>query len=158
MRMKRNKQMDILNRMDLLLLETFDSNIDVKIKKSSKRNSFESIFKINGKDYYFTANYDNNENIWIIDFYLTDKHIDSITGTGDQMKVFSGVIKSMKIFLELHKPKAICYFAIEKSRQRLYDRFTKHIEKMGYIFYDHWDVIYPRFVNVKGKGYFFFRR
>jgi len=57
---------------------------------------------------------------------------EDILGTGNAVQVFSTIIKILKKFVKKYRPHSFHFYGKEKSRQKLYDRFAKMIEKEGF--------------------------
>ena len=141
---------DIIEHIDLLLNEVFDSTTHVRMYKNDSIYKFD--FTIKGINYDFIAYYNyvnttrypetetiENDKIeyWTIEFGIVGHHdydkSYGITGAGNAVLVFSAVAKCFEMFINKEKPKIVFFSADEKSRVRLYDRFAKIItSKMPY--------------------------
>lgn len=85
-------------------------------------------FKLNGKKYSFRFYQYKNKNDMINDFDGRD----DITGTGNQLKVFSTVIEILKDFIKKENPYEIYFSAKEPSRKKLYSHILKKSNIEGY--------------------------
>jgi hypothetical protein len=85
-------------------------------------------FDVNGIPYEFFAEGDDD---WSIAFGIKNSHGYNekfgVTGTGNQMRVFSAIVQCFNIFLKAKKPRIFWFEAEEASRKKLYDRFAKMI-------------------------------
>ena len=128
--------MDILEQIDLVLNEIFDTNIPVKLIAFDRYDRVIYNFKIVDRMYNFIANFKDSNiggGFWNIEFGLSDAHSYKskygITGEGNSIKVFSAVAKCFGKFVHKVNPDIICFTADEKNRVKLYDRFIKLIVK-----------------------------
>ena len=140
------------------LNELFDT--DVEIEKSESLDFCTYTFKVDEKWYQMemTKDYDH----WSLLFMDQLGRI-SITGdTGIQAaKVFSGVVKSVKMFVRNMNPKILYFTAKESSRKKLYDKFAEMIEKQTKMKQVKHDVLIKSFtekMNIKEKLYLFWAK
>lgn len=92
----------------------------------------EGRFTIAGKEYIisFIREYPLPKNIWTVEFVMTQdrsnrvKSTIDITGTGDAYAVFSTIHAIIKDFIEMENPSYLIFYAMEPSRQKLYDRIV----------------------------------
>jgi hypothetical protein len=125
--------MNIIERIDLLLNESFDTGKKLKvIAHSNTPDWIEYEFDVEGNKYDFHASSDVElGSLWSVEFAKIDSYgYDErygVTGTGRQMKVFAAVARCFDIFIKSKKPKVFYFTAENRSRQKLYDRFAKSI-------------------------------
>jgi hypothetical protein len=136
-----------------MITELFDTKVPIKLvdKNERKENSVYAYeFKVDDLAYSFTGElyHDRNGvegevNILDLEFALGgyfDRNDYEITGTGNALKVFSGVkLCVLDLFKQLKIEPDIITFAAddnEPSRVKLYDRFMKALPKLlkGYKF------------------------
>ena len=123
-----------------LLNELFDTK--VKVKEGSKPFSGPSnayFFTIGDKEYRVAMIRHPSEDNWEVEFTLYSIKGDivtsfnkqlGITGTGDAIEVFSGVIKAIKMWINKIKPEKFWFSAMETSRRKLYLKLAKMVGKM----------------------------
>jgi hypothetical protein len=119
-------------RLNLYLNELFNTNIPVKTTWQSPED-WASEFEVAGNTYEFNAQYDQGFKFWDINFQnMTSIGTGyEIEGGGNALAVFSGVKKSMEKFLKKYEPEKFSFTSkfSERSRVKLYDKFTKMIAK-----------------------------
>ena len=126
-------------RLQQYITEIFDSK-GIKVKK--KEESMGTvIYMVEFDDFRYYVNFGiDPEDIGTEDEGTYNIVFDSMSnrgphddimdiGTGNALKVFSGVIKALRMFIREYKPERISFSAKQKSRQKLYDRFVKMVEK-----------------------------
>ena len=121
-----------------LLNELFDTKVKVK-KITDRRDEIIYKFSIEDKVYnVIMVKAAPIAHIWEIIFTLDrlkgktvedEKTMLGITGTGDAIEVFSGVIKTVKMWTKEKKPEIFGFSAKEPSRKKLYVKFAKSIDK-----------------------------
>jgi len=139
----------------MLLLELFDRPLQYKkVNSSSQKDSFEfttssgiiinvNVFKIQD---FRQAGVDIDGTGIGFDFQNTEFKGDKegITGTGDEFEIFSTVLTIIKKALVEHDPELVAFGAHEDSRQTLYDRMIKVMQrKYSYELLDTPPVMFP---------------
>jgi hypothetical protein len=166
--------MNIVERIDLLLNEVFDSKANIKMYRHNIGYTFDFAIKGIGYEFFAFSNSispthypgtnttDDEIEYWTIEFGLSGHHDYSkafgITGTGNAALVFSATAKCFEMFVNKEKPKIVVFSADEPSRIRLYDRFAKMItSKLPYKLSKDENLAYE--IGVMGsKVYIFVRR
>ncbi len=116
------------------LQELFNTSVEIFWKKNS-RNLWIATFSINDKSYEFSAVNDETDDDWNVEFYLENSHTikNDVTGTGDELVVFSTVLKILDKFIKDKDYPNIEFSAKEPSRKKLYDRMIRTLSsKYGY--------------------------
>lgn len=118
------------------LQELFDKSAEIKNIKKDKY-LWIADFTVNDKTYEFSAAFHADEEDWGIEFYFEDtkenKIKSGITGTGDELLIFSTVLKIIDKFIKEKNYPNISFSAEEPSRKKLYDRMIKILSsKYGY--------------------------
>lgn len=114
----------------MLLNELFNTKVDIKDGETMWKKTFE----VNGKTYrcdFFGGPRSSEYGPEFI-FVLNGKNNElGITNTGDELEVFSAVIKVMKEFMQNSNNKRYYFTAemSEPSRVKLYDRLVKRLTK-----------------------------
>lgn len=139
----------------MLLLELFDKPLPYKkVESSSMKDSYEftttggisinvNVFKIQN---FRQAGVDIEGTGIGFDFQNTKFQGDKegITGTGDEFEIFSTVLTIIKKALLEHDPELVAFGAHEGSRQKLYDRMIKLMQrKYSYELLDTPPVMFP---------------
>lgn len=75
---------------------------------------------------------------------MSEGGTEEITGTGDEIEIFSTVLDIIKKSIKKHDPTLIAFGAHEKSRQSLYDKMIKFMQrKFNYKLLDNAPVMFP---------------
>ena len=118
-------------RLQQYINELFDTDVDIKVNTED----FSTViyeFEIDGIKFEFNAN--NENGTWEI-IFSGKKRSTGITGTGNAPQVFAGIAKCTDMFLKKYKPIEFYFSAKERSRVKLYKRFSKVItKKYPYVF------------------------
>lgn len=117
------------------LTEVFDTKVKLTIEKNSE--GFRYFFTIKDNDY--SVSFDEDKIGDIIDevyisFAIKDDENQRgwttiLTDTGNEFKVFSGVISAVDDYLKRRNPNIIEFSASGFSRQNLYNKFAKAFVK-----------------------------
>lgn len=134
-------------RLQRHLNELFKTDVPMEIERDTL-STFRTSFKVGDIKYIFRATQYDEEG-WHISFVARGKGItdtEGILGTGNAAKVFAAIIKAFKMFIKSHRPHSFYFYGKEKSRQKLYDRFSKMIAKAhgGYTFEKYVDPEWPQ--------------
>ena len=119
------------------ITELFDKMVDVRVDVE-KRNEFISYFQTSAHEFYFQADLIESDygNRWIVTFsrygggaighqYNTLSDLD----TKEALEVFSGVRKSLELFLDKYKPKVFVFEAEDDSHRKVYEKMAEQIKK-----------------------------
>ena len=142
----------------LVIQELFNNPVKFERQSGGSPNSKEYQFDVGEKHYevkFYEAEVKKYPDSYEIIFILTrvggDRVIgwdtEAITGTGDQVAVFSTVANILKDFVQSYKPNIIYFSAKEQSRIKLYTTLSKRLSKMSYLKNDY-------ITTYKGKRYF----
>jgi hypothetical protein len=82
-------------------------------------NAFNKSYEFNDKDNYKIYG-DNNQPV-TVSFEDENGRTDS-TGTGNSVQVFSAFYSIVKKYIDLNKPNALCYQALDPAREILYKK------------------------------------
>jgi len=107
---------------------SFNSKDNTKEWKNTRNDRFwdARFITSSGQNVTFRA-YEQENEYWEISFLVgTDWNI---TGKGEVVEIFTTIYDIFKVWLKDKNPKEFSFNAKEKSRDRLYRRFAKHIEK-----------------------------
>ena len=107
--------------------EVFDTKVKITDYEVNS-DSANYWFDIDGREFELIA--DKRDDIWYI-FFTDDSLKVQVTNKGDNFKIFASVIQVMKKFLKDITPNKFKFVAGVKSRQKLYDKFSKLIEKQS---------------------------
>jgi len=112
----------------MLVLELFDSAVPFNLEHVEV-NVLRATFSVNGKQYKVHIYTDDEMGMedWIIEFSL--KRQITITGTGDELAVFSTIQEIIYKFIARREPESFSFSSTdhEPSRVRLYTRMAKKI-------------------------------
>ncbi len=121
------------------ITELFKSDIPLKVRDQG--DLWQADFEIDGLKYTFSGELVNKVmHRWAVAFELKEMHGKpvhrsdkySMTGTGNAAKVMAAVIKAFKLWMDKKLPNEFYFQAKETSKQKLYGRLSKYIEKMGF--------------------------
>jgi hypothetical protein len=135
------------------LTESFDSKLKSFKVITQNQNEFKIIFQTNTLEFYFVAKYDEvEEDFWDILFYrynpskMTQKmyNATSDVSKNEVMQVFSGVKKSIEIFIKKYDPDNFLFSGEDKKHKKLYDSIAKIIARKS-----NYDLHIKRFDNIK---------
>ena len=128
------------------LCEVFDSKTDWKWTTKSS-TYWEARMKINEHEYKFDIEliYDDTltdhykienplENSWAVQFILLKTGNEyvrshSITGTGNELQVFTSVLEMIHEFVNEQHPTALVFSASQPSRIKLYDKMVSRLSQ-----------------------------
>lgn len=120
------------------LTELFTSKVDVKVDIDNNKY-FRTVWNVNNTEYIFFAEFHQTElkvdnkvvqGTWEMSFGTTSGV--PILDTKGVLTVWNGAIESFKRFIKARKPEYFIFQASRGKLMKLYDRFSKHIVKMGY--------------------------
>jgi len=129
----------------MLLKEILNKKVKYTVEKAN-HYSFFTRATIGNRDIVFRADHDDEkgENFWYVTFEEFKKSEDGesstydITGSGNELEVFSMVKDSLLEFIEKYKPKLIEFTAEKENdsdnRARLYARMLKRFRVSGYTY------------------------
>jgi len=126
-------------RLENYLTELFKTDIPLKI--TDEGDWWKAEFEIEDLKYRFSGELLNKVmDRWAVAFELremqgrpvhrSEKY--AMTGTGHAATVMAAVIKAFKLWIDKKLPREFFFEAKEASKQKLYNRLSKYIEKMGY--------------------------
>jgi len=120
----------------ITLDEAFDTDVDIKVERHERGNFYRTEWKVDPDSdfaYHFFADYTPHKKSWELGFNVFGSHGGRPTmDTKGTLAVFSGVIKSFKMFLKAENPNIIWFAASRAKLQPIYKRFAQQIEKMGF--------------------------
>ena len=114
------------------LNELFSSEMEVQQEESLPyRHSYS--FQINDKKYWatFTKQREKNFDVWGF-YFKDDAGQQGITGSGDAIKVFASIKQIFFKFMRKVNPQIVQFTANEPSRIKLYNRFSKQLQRKGF--------------------------
>ena len=139
------------------LLETFDSSYTVSYGEDHDP-PHEYVYTFRAYRWSYVVRFDNNKiGYYSFEFFLrgSDHGGYSVTGTGNEFKVFSTVVKIVKIFLNELKRDGVEFKRIkfqatktEPSRIKLYEKLVKTLTKK-------YNLSYEIIKNLPGNVYFY---
>jgi len=114
------------------LKELFSEDMPFQVEEELPyRHSYS--FEINDKKYWasFTKQGEKNLDLWGF-YFKDDAGQQGITGAGDAIKVFAFIKQIFFKFMRKVNPQIVQFTANEPSRIKLYNRFSKQLQRKGF--------------------------
>lgn len=105
------------------LLESLNSRVDFRVSKQT-RSRFETRATIGGRDVIFNASFDDEMNLWHVDFseLTTTSKTFGATSSGAALQVGAFVRDSLIEFTQLYAPTEFEFTAENETRAKIYQR------------------------------------
>lgn len=114
----------------MFITELFNDPVKISDRRIGP-DEYRSTFYVGDVRYSFAANQFGPNDLWDIEFIAHSDRGSSakITGTGNEITVFSTVVSIMKEFMDLYHPVQLHFTADEPSRKKLYHRLIDKLLK-----------------------------